>query len=84
MHCCRMTSSTREPSSPVGLKGNRLQIRLGDPYSAAFSGNRRAITLQNRRNLASPSQIFASILQVRQAASGLKAIAAYAMDAFST
>ena len=48
---------------------NRLQIRLDGPYLAAFLGKRRAITLQNHQNLASPSQIFASIVQARQAAS---------------
>ena len=53
---------------PVGLEGNRLQIRLAGPYSAAFLGNSSTIALQNRQNLASTRRIFASILQVRQAA----------------
>ena len=48
---------------------NRLQIRLGGPYFAAFLVNRMTIDLQNRLNLSSPSRILASILQVRQAAS---------------
>jgi len=47
----------------VGLKGNRLQIRLDGPYFAAFLVNRTIIDLQNRLNLASPSQIFASIFK---------------------
>jgi hypothetical protein len=46
---------------------NRLQIRLGGPYFAAFLVNRMTIDLQNRQNLSSPSRIFASILQGRQA-----------------
>ena len=56
---------------PAGLKGNRLQKRLAGLYFAAFSTNRTTIGLQNRQNLSPPSRIFASILQVRQAASGL-------------
>jgi hypothetical protein len=46
---------------PVGLRANLLQIRLDGPYYAAFFGNRTTIALQNRQNLSSPSQIFASI-----------------------
>ncbi len=42
-----------------GLKENLLQIRLAGPYFAAFLVNRTTIALQNRLNLASPSQIFA-------------------------
>jgi hypothetical protein len=34
---------------PVGLKGNRLQIRLSGPYFAAFLVNRTTIDLQNRQ-----------------------------------
>jgi len=56
---------------PVGLKGNLLQICLTGAYFAAFLVNRMTIDLQNRQNLPSPSQIFATILQVRQAASHL-------------
>jgi hypothetical protein len=54
---------------------NRLQIRLGGPYFAAFLVNRMTIDLQNRQmglagispqgessqNLSSPSRILASI-----------------------
>jgi hypothetical protein len=46
---------------PVGLRANLLQIRLDGPYSAAFLANRTTIALQNRRNLSSPSKIFASV-----------------------
>jgi hypothetical protein len=46
---------------PVGLRANLLQIRLDGPKSAAFLGNRTTIALQNRQNLSSSSQIFASI-----------------------
>jgi len=46
---------------PVGLRVNLLQNRLDGPYSAAFLVNRTTIALQNRQNLSSPSQIFASI-----------------------
>ncbi|RQW87723.1 MAG: hypothetical protein EHM79_07195 [Geobacter sp.] len=46
---------------PVGLRVNLLQIRLDDPYVAAFLGNRTTIILQNRQNLTSPGRIFASI-----------------------
>ena len=49
------------PWESVGLRVNLLQIRLDGPYSAAFLGNRTTIALQNRQNLSSPSQIFASI-----------------------
>jgi len=34
---------------PVGLEGNRLQIRLAGPYFAAFLVNRTTIDLQNRQ-----------------------------------
>jgi hypothetical protein len=54
---------------PVGLEGNRLQKRLPGSYFAAFSTNRITIFLQNPQNLPSPSHFFATILQVRQAAS---------------
>ncbi|MBI2287264.1 MAG: hypothetical protein HYU79_07530 [Nitrosomonadales bacterium] len=53
---------------PVGLKGNRLQIRLTGAYFTALLVNRTTIDLQNRQNLPSPSRIFASIPQTRQAA----------------
>jgi hypothetical protein len=46
---------------PVGLRVNLLQIRLDGPYFAAFLVKRTTIALQNRQNLSSPSQIFASI-----------------------
>ncbi|MBZ0094480.1 MAG: hypothetical protein K8H75_03740, partial [Sulfuricella sp.] len=36
---------------------NRLQIRLGGPYFAAFLVNRTTIDLQNRQNLSAPSRI---------------------------
>jgi hypothetical protein len=49
------------------LKGNRLQIRLDGPFFAASLGNSSTIALRNRQKLSSPSRIFASILQVRQA-----------------
>jgi len=58
-----------DAKQPVGLKGNRLQIRLAGAYFAAFLVNRTTIDLQNRQNLPSPSRIFATILQARQAAS---------------
>src|SRR3990172_9592507 len=58
-----------DAKQPVGLKGNRLQIRLSGSYFTAFLVNRTTIDLQNRQNLSSLSRIFASILQVRQAAS---------------
>ena len=51
------------------MKGNRLQIRLDGPFFAASLGNSSTIALRNRQKLSSPSQIFASILQVRQAPS---------------
>ncbi len=47
---------------PTHLKGNRLQIRLAGAYFTAFLVNRMTIDLQNRQNLPSPSQIFATIL----------------------
>jgi hypothetical protein len=40
---------------------NRLQIRLGGPYFAAFLVNRMTIDLQNRQNLSAPRRIFALI-----------------------
>ncbi|NDP49380.1 MAG: hypothetical protein GZ085_13545 [Sulfuriferula multivorans] len=46
---------------PVGLKGNRLQIRLSGSYFATFLVNRTTIDLQKRQNLPSPSRIFATI-----------------------
>ncbi|HRF53946.1 MAG TPA: DUF3142 domain-containing protein [Aquimonas sp.] len=49
------------------MKGNRLQIRLDGPFFAASLGNSSTIALRNRQKLSSPSRIFASILQVRQA-----------------
>ena len=57
--------------STVGRKGNRLQRRLAGLYFALqlTKADRTTIDLQNRQNLSSPSRIFASILQVRQAAS---------------
>ena len=51
------------------MKGNRLQIRLGGPFFAASLGNSSTIAQRNRQKLSSPSRIFASILQVRQAPS---------------
>uniref|UniRef100_E6QWG3 Uncharacterized protein n=1 Tax=mine drainage metagenome TaxID=410659 RepID=E6QWG3_9ZZZZ len=42
---------------PVGLKGNRLQIRLTGAYFTAFLVNRTTIDRQNRQNLPSPSRI---------------------------
>uniref|UniRef100_E6QTG3 Uncharacterized protein n=1 Tax=mine drainage metagenome TaxID=410659 RepID=E6QTG3_9ZZZZ len=67
------------PQEPVGLKGNRLQIRLAGAYFTAFLVNRTTIDRQNRQNMPTPSRIlrataarfaclkhFASILQVRQ------------------
>ena len=55
---------------PVGLKRNLLQIRLNGSYFTAFSVNRTTIDLQKRRNLLSPSRIFATIPSVRQTPSG--------------
>jgi hypothetical protein len=46
---------------PVGLRVNLLQIRLDGLYFTAFLVNRTTIALQNRQNLFSPRQIFASI-----------------------
>jgi len=41
---------------PVGLKGNRLQIRLAGAYFTALLVNRTTIDLQNRQNLHRPAE----------------------------
>jgi hypothetical protein len=63
----RSASAAQAPRSLSDLKGNRLQIRLDGPFFAASLGNSSTIALRNRQKLSSPSRIFASILQVRQA-----------------
>jgi hypothetical protein len=59
------------PGSLSDLKeiGPKSAKRPGGSYFAAFSTNRITIGLQNPQNMPSPSHFFATILQVRQAAS---------------
>ena len=61
-----ITLSSLSDSKEIGCKGVWLvyisPLQLTKTYATT-------IDLQNRQNLSSPSRIFASILQVRQAAS---------------
>jgi hypothetical protein len=54
---------------PGGLEVDRLQVRLAGPCFATYLWRATTIALQNRQYPSSPSRVFASIFQARQAAS---------------